>query len=50
MYPDEYVRIDQEQTWNSGMHRSRAGRNGNWKMASRDWLEKATNPHLKFQN
>jgi hypothetical protein len=26
MYPDEYVRIDQEQTWNSGMRyvRSRA--------------------------
>jgi hypothetical protein len=31
-------------------NRSRACRNGNWKMASRDWLDKATSPHLKFQN
>ena len=31
-------------------NRSRARRNGNWKMASRDWLDKATSRHLKFQN
>jgi hypothetical protein len=38
----------------TGLHhisnRSQACRNGNWKMASRDWLDKATSPHLKFQN
>jgi hypothetical protein len=31
-------------------NRSRACRNGNWKMASRDWRRKAISPHLKFQN
>jgi len=31
-------------------NRSRACRNGNWKMASRDWRRKATSPHLTFQN
>ena len=31
-------------------NRSQACRNGNWKMASRDWRRKATSPDLKFQN
>jgi hypothetical protein len=31
-------------------NRSRACRNGNWKMASRDWRCNATSPHLTFQN
>jgi hypothetical protein len=31
-------------------NRSRACRNGNWKMASRDWRAKATSPEPKVQN